>query len=56
MVADITTLISGIITNLGSLIDLGGTGDNTIAYAALLALPVLGGVVAFGRRLVKKAR
>lgn len=58
MVADIGTLISGILTSLGTLIDLGSSSGTAtvVPYAALLALPVLGGVVAFGRRLVKKAR
>lgn len=58
MVAEITSAVTGILTALGSLIDPGsssGTGT-IVAYAPLLALPVLGGCAAFARRLVKKSR
>lgn len=50
-----TSLISGIITALGDLID-PTDSTNAVAYVALLAMPVLAGVVAFARRLVKKAK
>lgn len=58
MIADITTAISGIITAIESVISPNGSGSEaaTVAYAALLALPILGGVVAFSRRLIKKSR
>lgn len=56
MIADMTTLISGIITSIETLISPSGTGDSTVAYVALLAMPVLAGVVVFARRLVKKAK
>lgn len=55
MVADMTTLISGIITSIESLIS-PSSGDDAVAYIALLAMPVLAGVVVFARRLVKKAK
>lgn len=53
-----TTLISGIITSIGTLIDpdTGAGGAEAVAYVALLAMPVLAGVVVFARRLVKKAK
>lgn len=50
-----TTLISGIITSIGELIN-PSAGETTVAYVALLAMPVLAGVVLFARRLVKKAK
>lgn len=56
MIADITSAVTGIITSITSIISPAGTGDSAVAYAALLALPILGGVVAFSRRLVKKSR
>ena len=58
MIADITSAVSGIITAIESLIvPTGGTESTSpAAYAALFALPILGGVVAFTRRLVKKSR
>ena len=53
-----TTLISGILEALESLISPLTTesGTTAVAYVALLAMPVLAGVVAFARRLVKKAK
>lgn len=58
MIADITSAVSGIITALESIIlpTAGGDSVTAAAYAALLALPILGGTVAFARRLVKKSR
>lgn len=57
MVSDITTLISGLIDNIGLLLTPTSAGGETAAsWALLLALPVLGGVAVFARRLVKKAR
>lgn len=59
MIENMTTLISGIITAVTDLINpTTGTGNATaaVAYAGLLAMPVLAGVVAFARRLVKKAK
>lgn len=59
MIENMTTLISGIITAVTNLINpTTGTGNATeaVAYAALLAMPVLAGVVVFARRLVKKAK
>lgn len=54
-----TTLISGIITAIEELIspaNVVGSTSTAVAYIALLAMPVLAGVVAFTRRLVKKAK
>lgn len=56
MIADMTTLISGIITAIETLISPEADGTNTVAYIALLAMPVLAGVVVFARRLVKRAK
>lgn len=56
MIADMTSLISGIITGIKTLIDPAGSGEAGVAYVALLAMPVLAGVVVFARRLVKKAK
>lgn len=59
MIADITTAVSGIIEAITSIIMpnvSSGTNSAAVAYAALLALPILGGSVAFARRLVKKSR
>lgn len=63
MIEDITSAVSGILTALASLVDpsasssTGGTPVTVAApYIALLALPVLGGTVAFARKLIKKAR
>lgn len=58
MIADMTTLISGIIDSIETLISpvAGETSTTTVAYVALLAMPVLAGVVAFTRRLVKRAK
>lgn len=56
MVADITTALSGILEGIGSLVDPMAGTTNPAAYAAVLSLPVLGGVVAFARRLIKKSR
>lgn len=51
-----TTLISGIINSIGTLIDPSSGASDAVAYVALLAMPVLAGVVVFARRLVKKAK
>lgn len=58
MIADITALIAGIINGITSLISptTGGTTGELAPYVALLAMPVLAGLVAFTRRLVKKAK
>lgn len=58
MIADITSAVTGILTAIESLIlpATGSTQVQAVAYAALLALPVLGGTVAMARRLIKKAR
>lgn len=57
MLANITTLISGIIDNIELLITPTSAGGETAAsWALLLALPVLAGVAYFTRRLVKRAR
>lgn len=56
MVDSMTTLISGIITSIGTLLDPSGGGSDAVAYVALLAMPVLAGIVVFARRLVKKAK
>lgn len=58
MIADITSAVTGILTAIESLIlpSTGSTQVQAVAYAALLALPVLGGTVAMARRLIKKAR
>lgn len=60
MIENMTTLISGIITAITDLIDpsvaQGTSTTVAVAYVALLAMPVLAGVVAFARRLVKKAK
>lgn len=56
MIADMTALISAIITSISTLISPAGSGDSGVAYVALLAMPVLAGVVVFARRLVKKAK
>ena len=55
MVEDMTTLLGGIITSIKTLIE-PGRADTAVAYVSLLAIPVLGGIVAFARRLVKKAK
>lgn len=55
MISDMTTLISGIIDSLEALIA-PGDGTTAVGYIALLAMPVLAGVVVFARRLVKKAK
>lgn len=53
-----TTLISGIIDSIGTLISplVTENGQVSVEYVALLAMPVLAGVVYFARRLVKKAK
>lgn len=59
MIENITTLLSGILSAISTLIDptvAGETVATAAPYVALLALPVLGGIVAFTVRLVKKAR
>lgn len=58
MVADITTAISGILSAIGDLLSptSGSTQVTAVAWVTLLALPVAGGAVALGKRLVKKAR
>lgn len=57
MIADITTAVTGIFTALGSLLSpTSGETASAVAWAALLALPVAGGVVALAKRLVRKAR
>lgn len=56
MVADITTAVTGIFTALESLLNPMAGETNTVAWVALLALPVAGGVIALGKRLIKKAR
>jgi len=57
LVEDITSALTGILSGISSLISpAGGTGNASAAYAAVLALPILGGVVAFTRRLIKKSR
>lgn len=56
MISDMTTLISGIITSIETLISPDADASNAVAYVALLAMPVLAGVVVFARRLVKKAK
>lgn len=56
MVEDITAALTGILSGISSLINPLAGQTNAAAYAAVLALPILGGVVAFGRRLVKKSR
>lgn len=58
MITTITTAVTGILSAIGTLINpvLGeGTGSEA-AYTAVLALPILGGVVAMARRLIKKSR
>lgn len=57
MISDITSAVTGILTAIETLI-VPSTGQSAtaVAYAALLALPVLGGTVAMARRLIKKAR
>ena len=50
-----TALITGILSAIGDLIN-PSSGENTVAYVVLLAMPVLAGVVLFARRLVKKAK
>lgn len=56
MIDDITAVVSGVISAIGTLINPANSGGTAAAYAALLALPILGGTVAFARRLVKKSR
>lgn len=59
MVSDITTAVTGILTALGNLLDptrASGAGSSAVAWVTLLALPVAGGAVALGKRLIKKAR
>jgi hypothetical protein len=59
MIADITTVVTGILSSITNIID-PTTGSSSssaaVAYAAVLALPILGGTVAFARRLIKKSR
>lgn len=54
MLADAGTLITGIISAIGDLIDFGSAGDSAIGWAALLALAFSGGVIGVGVRLIKK--
>lgn len=56
MIADATAFVSGAISAIGDLISpsSGGTGNEAIGWAALLALAVSGGVVGLAVRLVKK--
>lgn len=58
MVADITSAVTGILTAIENIIVPTAGADSTAAaaYAAIFALPILGGVVAFSRRLIKKSR
>lgn len=57
MVDNITSVISSVLSAITTIITPPtGTSDASLAYAALLALPVLGGTIAFARRLVKKSR
>lgn len=58
MVDEITTAVTGILTAITNIISPSGGAGSTAAaaYAAIFALPVLGGVVAFSRRLIKKSR
>lgn len=56
MIENMTTLISGILTAIETLISPDADASNAVAYIALLAMPVLTGVVVFARRLVKKAK
>lgn len=60
MIADITSAITGILTAVETLLTPtsggSGAGATAVAWAAVLALPVLGGTVALARRLIKKAR
>lgn len=58
MIDNMTTLISGVISSIETLISPVGSGEGAtaVAYVALLAMPVLAGVVVFARRLVKKAK
>lgn len=56
MVSEITSAVTGILSAIETIITPAGSNDAIVAYAPLLALPILGGVVAFARRLVKKSR
>lgn len=58
MISDITEIVTGVLSGISSLIAPTGSGSGSaaVAYVAVLALPVLGGTVAFARRLIKKAR
>lgn len=59
MVADITSAVTGILSAIGTLLNptaTVGSSTEAVAWVVLLALPVAGGAVALGRRLVKKAR
>lgn len=57
MVDNISSVVSAILSGITTLITPPtGTSDAALAYAALLALPFTGGIVAFARRLVKKSR
>lgn len=58
MLSDITEAVTGILTAIGTLLSTAASGSSgtAVAYVLLFALPVTGGVVALGKRLVKKAR
>lgn len=56
MVENMTTLIAGIIDSIKTLIDPSAGATSDVAYVALLAMPVLAGVVVFALRLVKRAK
>lgn len=57
MVDSISAVVSGVLSAIGTLIDPLPSGSTTaVAYTTLMALPILGGTVAFTRRLIKKSR
>lgn len=53
MIADAGTLITGIISGIGDMIDFNAT-EGAVGWAALLALAFAGGVIGIAVRLVKK--
>lgn len=57
MIENITSVVTAVISGITTLITpASGNSGDVLAYSVVLALPVVGGIVAFARRLVKKAR
>lgn len=57
MTDSISSVVTAVLSGITTLITPpSGTSEASLAYAAILALPFAGGIVAFARRLVKKSR